>query len=62
VKPGTVILHSKADDVVPFADSDELARSSGLPATALIEVGTDHRLADLEPLAAMSKACEKPGR
>ena len=34
VKPGTVILHSRADDVVPFADSEELVRNSGLPATA----------------------------
>src|SRR5229473_5524641 len=25
VKPGTVILHSRADDVVSFADSEELA-------------------------------------
>jgi hypothetical protein len=57
VKPGTVILHSRADDVVPFADSEELVRNSGLPAGALIEVGTDHRLADPEPLAAMLKAC-----
>jgi hypothetical protein len=24
VKPGTIILHSKADDVVPFSDSEEL--------------------------------------
>lgn len=56
-KPGTVILHSRADDVVPFADSEELARKSGLPAAALIEVGTDHRLADPEPLAAMLNAC-----
>ena len=31
VKPGTVILHSRADDVVPFADSEELVRNSGLP-------------------------------
>ena len=54
VKPGTVILHSRADDVVPFADSEELARSSG---ARLIEVGTNHRLADPEPLAAMLKAC-----
>src|ERR1700757_2958513 len=53
-KPGTVILHSRADDVVPFADSEELARASG---ATLIEVGTDHRLADPEPLAAMLKAC-----
>jgi hypothetical protein len=55
VKPGTVILHSRADDVIPFADSEELARSSG---ATLIEVGTDHRLADPEPLEAMLKACE----
>jgi hypothetical protein len=55
VKPGTVILHSRADDVVPFADSEELATNSG---AMLIEVGTDHRLADPEPLAAMMKACE----
>jgi hypothetical protein len=32
VKPSTVILHSKADDVVPFIDSEELVRNSGLPA------------------------------
>ena len=57
VKPDTVILHSRADDVVPFADSQELVKSSGLPASALVEVGTDHRLADPEPLAAMLRAC-----
>lgn len=56
VKPGTVILHSRADDVVPFADSEELAKNSG---TKLIEVGTDHRLADPGPLAAMLRACER---
>jgi pimeloyl-ACP methyl ester carboxylesterase len=58
VKPGTVILHSRADDVVPFGDSEDLLGNSGLPATALIEVGTDHRLADPEPLAVMRRACE----
>jgi alpha-beta hydrolase superfamily lysophospholipase len=57
VKHGTVILRSRADDVVPFADSEELVRNSGLPTSALVEVGTDHRLADPEPLAAMLKAC-----
>jgi len=31
VKLGTVILHSRADDVVPFADSEELTQNSGLP-------------------------------
>jgi hypothetical protein len=54
VKPGTVILHSRADDVVPFADSEELARSSR---ATLMEVGTDHRLADPDPLAKMLEAC-----
>ena len=57
-KPGTVILHSRADDVIPFTDSEELVRKSGLPATALIEVGDDHRLADQEPLAMMLEACD----
>ena len=52
---GTVILHSRADDVIPFADSEELAKNSG---ATLLEVGTDHRLADPEPLAAMLRACE----
>ena len=59
VKPGTVILHSRADDVIPFADSEELVRNSGLPTSALVVVGTDHRLAHPEPLAAMLKACEQ---
>jgi hypothetical protein len=53
VKPGTVILHSRADDVVSFADSEELVKNSG---AALVEVGTDHRLADPEPLAAIYAA------
>ncbi|MFO0965624.1 MAG: alpha/beta hydrolase [Gemmataceae bacterium] len=57
-KAGTVILHSRADDVVPFAHSEALVRNSGLPAAALVEIGSDHRLADPEPLAAMLKACE----
>ena len=57
VKPDTVILHGGADDVVPFADSEELVRNSSLPASALIEVGDDHRLADPEPLVTMLKEC-----
>jgi len=61
VKPGTVILHSRADDVVPFADSEELVRNSCLPGHALIEIGDDHRLADPAPLKAMLEACETGG-
>ena len=60
MKPDTVILHSRADDVIPFADSEELVRNSGLPASALVEVGNDHRLADPVPLARMLEACSGP--
>lgn len=59
VKRGTVILHSRADDVIPFADSEELVLRSRLPESELVEVGSDHRLADPEPLAAMLAACER---
>ena len=55
VKPGTVILHSRADDVVPFADSEGLASNTGV---TLIEVGNDHRLADPESLATLLRVCE----
>src|SRR5579883_1452060 len=41
VKPGTVILHSRADEVIPFAESELLVRNSGLPPGALLEVGSD---------------------
>ncbi len=43
VKPGTVILHSGADEVVPFSDSVELVRDSGLPESALVVVGHGDR-------------------
>jgi hypothetical protein len=36
----TVILHSRADDVVPFADSEELARSGGATLMANIRPET----------------------
>ncbi len=58
-KPNTVILHSPADETVPFADSQKLLRNSGLPESALIAVGTDHRLADPEVLKAMLEAVER---
>lgn len=61
LKPNSAILHSRADEVVPFADSEELVANSGLPPETLIEVGNDHRLADPEPLKAMLEACERLG-
>ncbi len=59
VKPGMVVLHSKADDVVSFSDSVELVRDSGLPSGSLIEVGHEHRLADPVSLAKMLEAVER---
>ena len=56
VKSKTTILHSRQDDVVPFEDSEELVTNSGLPDEVLIEVGSDHRLADPQPLEAMLRA------
>ncbi len=55
VKPNTIILHSRADETVPFADSEELVRNNGLPSSALIETGHEHRLADEESLAMIVK-------
>jgi hypothetical protein len=57
LKANSVILHSRHDDVIPYADSEELVASSRLPPETLIEVGNDHRLADPEPLSVLLWAC-----
>lgn len=62
VKAGTIILHSPTDETIPFADSQELLRNSGLPESALIAVGHEHRLADPDSLQAMLDAVERRGR
>ena len=62
VKRNTTIPHSWVDDVVPFEDSVELVRNSGLPPESLIEIGTDHRPADPQSLEAMLRASERIGR
>ncbi len=62
VKPETTILHARADDVVPFADSEELVGNSALPSESLVEIGTEHRLADEESLARMLKVVERAAR
>lgn len=59
LKPQATILHSRKDDVTPFADSEELIANSGLPPETLIEVDDDHRLADPELLKSMLEACER---
>lgn len=62
VKKNTVVLHSRADDVVPFAFSEELVKKSGLPHKALIDVGKDHWLSDPESLQVMLEACDRLGK
>ena len=37
IKPNSVVLHSRQDEVIPFADSEELVANSGLPSETLIE-------------------------
>jgi hypothetical protein len=57
LKPNSVILHSRQDDVIPFSDSEELINNSSLSPDTLIEIGNDHRLADDESLSVMLWAC-----
>ena len=44
--------------MILFADSQRLITNSDLAASALIEVGKDHQLAEVEPMEAMLRACE----
>lgn len=60
-KPGTIILHARADDIVPYELSEELIQNSGLPASALVEVGVDHWQNHPATLQAMLAACEAHG-
>ncbi len=55
---GTIILHPRGGEVILFEDSAGLKSVSGLPKTSLTEVGTTHRLADPEPVAALVRAVE----
>ena len=57
--PNPTILHSEDDEAVPFEDSRELLRNSGLSESALIVLGTEHRLAHEEPRQAIPEACER---
>jgi hypothetical protein len=58
VKPRTLILHSPDDVLVPIDDSRELLRNSGLPQTALREVGDEHDMTDPDALRALVLAVE----
>ena len=62
VKPGTQILHSREDEVIPFDDTLELLRNSGLDESALTVTGENHRLFDPASLAEMAAAVRRSAR
>jgi alpha-beta hydrolase superfamily lysophospholipase len=53
VKPGTVVLHSEGDEVVPIDDSRALVAASRLQADALVVAGIDHNMVDEEAFRAL---------
>ena len=57
LKTKTIILHSRNDETIPFADSEELLKISLRADCVLIETGNDHRLADDDSLRVMLNAC-----
>jgi hypothetical protein len=52
------LLHPRADDMIPFADSNDLLRNVDISEDMLTEVGDDHQLADPEPLDRMQQECQ----
>lgn len=54
--PTTVILHSAHDELVPIADSRELAVNWKLPRGGLIEIGDRHTMTDEAALSALAAA------
>ncbi len=61
VQPGTVILHSQHDDVVPIDGSRELLRRSGLLEESLVVVGANHKMTDEAAFGALLEAIETAG-
>jgi hypothetical protein len=57
VKPGSVILHSPSDQVIPFGDSELLVANSELSNSTIVRTGVDHRLIDNASLQVLLLAC-----
>jgi dienelactone hydrolase len=52
----TRILHAAKDELIPLAESHELAAVSGLPPEAVTMVGVEHRMSDPAALTALVEA------
>ena len=61
-KPGTLILHSELDEVVPIEGSRELVRQSGLPEDHLVLAGENHKMTDEAAFAALVGLIERVGK
>ena len=57
-KPRTVIMHSRTDEVIPFAQSEELL-AAGPQGVELVECGRDHRMAEPETLARILEVAKR---
>ena len=53
VPSGTIVIHSPADDIIPFDNSREIEGAS-----AVIPIGADHRMFDQEALSAIGRAVQ----
>ena len=53
VPADTIVLHSTADDIIPYEDSQQIKGAS-----AVVPVGADHRMFDEEALVAIGRAVQ----
>ena len=58
-KPGTMILHSEHDEVVPIEGSRQLLRQSRLPDDHLVVAGENHKMTDQAAFAALRELIER---
>lgn len=56
MKPGTIVIHSENDAVIPIEDSREAIAASGLPLESLVVSGADHNMVDDQAFDALMRA------
>lgn len=55
ISAATTIIHSKTDEIIPFSDSELLAKTFG---ASLVQAGVDHRMNDEEATSALLRVLE----